>query len=210
MASAAVARKRVFMSLSRCKGPFPRCPAWVASKLFFREWQRHGVSPSKSAIAARGRVRAKASWASAGSSSFGLNSMSFLVKRHARRAIEMRNFENAALLLGKRPSRGEREPQHARCCEHAQVPVHRLLPPVQWRGPTGPTVAPRRPVYRALTRKQHQTIGYHLWSKVNRGGQPVRMRGGVGREIDREAGLGGPHHEQTRRLCQSGMAVSPP
>src|SRR5262249_22967292 len=75
----------------------------------------------------------------------------------------MRNFQNAALLLGERPSRGGPEPQRPRRREHAQVPVHRHLPPVQWRGPTGPTVASRRPVYRALTPKQHQTIGYHLW-----------------------------------------------
>src|SRR5215467_13855078 len=54
----------------------------------------------------------------------------------------MRHSENTALFLRKRRADDGSEQQRSRCCEHAQIPLHGPLPPVQERGLGKPIAAP--------------------------------------------------------------------
>src|SRR5271169_2115598 len=57
----------------------------------------------------------------------------FLEKRHARRTVEMADFQNAALLLGRCCPYRQKQ-QRARYCECANVSLHFHLPPVRQSG----------------------------------------------------------------------------
>ena len=65
----------------------------------------------------------------------------FFEERHARRAVEMGDFENTTGFLGEgRVSSSQRKRQHTRCREHAQISLH-FQPPVRGHGPRPATAS---------------------------------------------------------------------
>src|SRR5262252_7130266 len=66
-----------------------------------------------------------------------------LKHRHARGTVEMADFENAALLL--RRCGPNRQQKRARGREHAEIALHRHLPPVRGAGRMDPRSPPAGP-----------------------------------------------------------------